>query len=119
MPSGFSTFSHPRSVTVILRQFCTKLAARVQNLCGGRLQPRKIRQSLAYQDQLIAFAQRSSFPANRVEHHFFTAIDPDEKTRLHIRAIRQEHICRGDKIHPNKLGRHRYKVLLIGVAPDR
>ena len=34
-----------------------ELAATVQKLCGvGRLQPRKIRQSLAQQDQLIAFA---------------------------------------------------------------
>ena len=67
-----------------------ELAASVQKLCGvGRLQPRKIRQSLAQQDQLIAFAQRSRFPANRVEHHCFTAIEPDEKARLQIRAIGQ------------------------------
>jgi hypothetical protein len=33
------------------------MAATVQKLSGvGRLQPRKIRQSLAQQDQLVAFA---------------------------------------------------------------
>ena len=47
-----------------------------------RLQPRKIRQSLAQQDQLIALAQRSRFPAHRVEHHCVAAIEPDEKARL-------------------------------------
>ena len=87
----------------------TKLTATVQKLCRvGRLQLRKIRQSLAQQDQLIAFVQRARFPANRVEHHFFTAIDPDEKARLHIRAIGQKHLCRCDEIHPDELGRHRH-----------
>ena len=63
----------------------------VQKLCGvGRLQPRKIRHRLAQQDQLIAFVQRSRFLANRVEHHCFTAIEPDEKARPHIRAIGKE-----------------------------
>ena len=60
-----------------------RIGGEVKKLCGvGRLQPRKIRQSLAQQDQLIAFAQRSRFPANRIEHHGFTAIEPDEKARL-------------------------------------
>jgi hypothetical protein len=54
----------------------------------GRLQPRKIRQSLAQQDQLIAFAQRSRFTANRVEHHCFTAIAPDA-SRSFIRELLQ------------------------------
>ena len=81
------------------------LAATVQKLCGvGRLPAAKIRQRLAQQDQLIAFAQRSRFPANRVEHHCFTAIEPDEKARLQIRAIGQEHVGRCDEIHPDKLG---------------
>jgi len=97
-----------------------ELAATVQKLCGvGMLQPRKIRKSLAQQDQLIAFAQRSRFPANRVEHHCFSAIEPDEKARLHIRAIGQEHVCRCDEIHPDKLCRRRHQVHLVGVAPDR
>ena len=59
-----------------------------------RRQPRKIRQSLAQQYQLIAFAQRSRFSANRVEHHRFAAIQPDEKARFKSRAIGQEHVCR-------------------------
>ena len=96
-----------------------ELAATVQKLCGVGLQPRQIRQSLAQQDQLIAFAQRSRFPANRVEHHFFTAIKPDEKARLHTGAIGEEHVGRCDEVHPDKLGRHRYQVHLVGVAPDR
>jgi hypothetical protein len=53
----------------------------------GRLQSRKIRQSPAQQDQLIALAQRSRFTANRVEHRFFT-IEPDA-SRSFIRELLQ------------------------------
>jgi hypothetical protein len=53
----------------------------------GRLQSRKIRQSPAQQDQLIALAQRSRFTANRVEHRCFT-IEPDA-SRSFIRELLQ------------------------------
>ena len=78
-----------------------ELAAAAQKLCGvGKLQPRKIRLSLAQHDQLIAFAQWFRFHANRVEHHCFTAIEPDEKARLHARAIGHKHVCRDDESIP-------------------
>jgi len=96
-------------------------------LVMGALEPEQMEAAARYEvtpalfreDQLVAFEQRSCFPANRIEHHCFTAIEPDEKARLHIRAIGQEHACRCDEIHPDKFGRHRHQIHLVGVAPHR